>query len=72
MGLPLTAAPPFGRDFILVVASSQVLIPRPRPRSEPVDGYLARLSEAIEQAVAAGAEIEIVAQIVNTAPVGGP
>jgi tRNA A-37 threonylcarbamoyl transferase component Bud32 len=46
---------PFGRELILVVASSAPLFPEPRPTSEPVPAYLAALESALARAGQGGA-----------------
>jgi serine/threonine-protein kinase len=48
---------PFGTDMMLVVASSQQLLPGRRPNAEDKAAYLSALQKAIQQAAAQGAQL---------------
>jgi serine/threonine-protein kinase len=61
------AAPPFGTDVIIAIASEDALFDRPRPANvEKADAYLRDLRQAVEAARSRGARIAATAMPVET------
>jgi hypothetical protein len=61
-------AEPFGKDLLLVVASSAPLFAQPRPADEPPDTYLRDLKAAIDAATRKGASVTARAMLLELVP----
>ena len=60
--------PPFGRDLVLAIASSERLFQQPRPDTETAVQYLSALRQAVADARRNGAKIAAAAIVVDTEP----
>ena len=62
-----TAGTPYGRDMILAIASSELLLKGQRSQNEPsADAYLAALGHALEAARTAGAALDAATLVLET------